>query len=170
MAGAKSVGGAVVAVAVAVALATLGVSARAEAHSRAGYHYGSAVYMGFGPYLGYGFGPYVGPYAGGYFRPEGGIDLGVAMVAGFGAVNLNVKPKEAEVWVDGKYVAEAQNLDGSPSYLWLKKGSHHLVIYKGGFAPVEEDVDVMPGMKTDFKVRLQKGDAPPPGHKPAEVR
>ena len=34
------------------------------------------------------------------------------------------KPDRADVWVDGKYVGEARDLDGYPSYLWLEKGPH----------------------------------------------
>jgi hypothetical protein len=35
-----------------------------------------------------------------------GIDMGAALIAGFGAVNMNVKPGEAEVWIDGQKVGE----------------------------------------------------------------
>ncbi len=37
------------------------------------------------------------------------------MIAGFGAVDVDAKPNRADVWVDGKYVGEARDLDGYPS-------------------------------------------------------
>ena len=36
--------------------------------------------------------------------------MNAAMIAGFGAVELNVKPNRADVWVDGRYVGEARDL------------------------------------------------------------
>jgi hypothetical protein len=88
----------------------------------------------FGPYFGFGFGPYGafgpwgGPWAG--YGQAGGLDImTVAKMTGWGALDLNVRPNRADVWVDGKYVGEARDLDGSPSYLWLEKGPHRLAIY-----------------------------------------
>ena len=121
-------------------------------------------FFGF-PYHGFGYGPYFGPYLG----PYGGIDMNVALLAGVGAIKLNVKPGQAEVWVDGKYWSEARDLDGYPSFLWLGEGVHHLVIYKGGYASFEEDIDVQRGFRKELKVRLEKGDSTPPGRKPGKA-
>ena len=108
---------------------------------------------GWGPYWGYPYGPY-GPYA---YGPEGGVDMNAAMMAGYGAIDLNVKPNRAEVWVDGKFVGEARDLDGSPSYLWLKDGTHQVVISKGGYVNFDAKVNVLRGVKKELKVRLQEG-------------
>jgi len=89
------------------------------------------------------------------------------MMSGMGGLDVDAKPNRAEVWVDGKYVAEARDLDGDPSYLWLKQGPHHVVVYHGGDKRFEEDVDVQVGMKTDLKVRLEKGESEPPSRRPA---
>jgi hypothetical protein len=127
---------------------------------------------GFYPYSGWGWGfsPYFGPYAPFYgpyaYRPEGGVDLGVAMMAGFGGVDLDVKPGNAEVWVDGKFVAEAKELDGHPSFLWLKEGVHRVVVYKGGYERFEEDIEVERGVKKDLRIRLEKGESEAPGKTP----
>lgn len=159
----------------AAVLALITLSPReALAQGRGGFHRGPVFvgrpvfvspYFGFG--YGYGFGPYWGgpwgPYA---YAPPGGIDMGAALIAGFGAVDMNVKPGEAEVWIDGKFVAEAKDLDGYPSYLWLAEGPHHVVVYKGGFASFDEQIDVRRGIRSDLKVRLEKGDAQPPGQRP----
>ncbi|HSB60732.1 MAG TPA: hypothetical protein VLI67_03365, partial [Vicinamibacteria bacterium] len=134
--------GSILAVAIGLAgTALLPQAAEAHGRGRGGFGGRGGAYFGgfygFSPFFGYGFGPYWapywGPYAGPYFRPEGGVDMNAAMIAGFGAVDLDVKPGQAEVWVDGRYVGEARDLDGYPSYLWLEQGAHKLAIYKGGY-------------------------------------
>lgn len=150
----------------------------AQAHPRGG-HRGPVVVVGrgygFGPYWGYGlgygfgYGSYFGPYAYGPYAygPAAGVDLNVAMMAGYGGVEMNVKPGQAEVWVDGKFIAEAKELGGYPSYLWLKEGVHKIVVYKGGYQRFEEEIEVQRGFKKDLRVRLEKGDAEAPGRRPA---
>ena len=157
--------------AVAVALVALAVSRAADAHPRGRGRvvvYGGGFYA-VNPWFGFGFGPGWGwgPYYPAFY-PPGGIDMSAAMVAGFGAVELNVKPNRADVWVDGRYLGEARDLDGYPSYLWLADGPHRLAVHKGGFLVFDEQIDVRRGMKTEIKLKLQPGDSPPPGTKPAE--
>src|SRR5262245_36451097 len=167
-------------------IATVGVLAVAlslpratEAHGRGGYHGGHAVVRGFYgfpypyPYFGFGlgWGPYWGPYWGawGYgYGPPGGVDMSAAFSAGYGAIDLNVKPGAAEVWVDGKFVAEAKDLDGYPSYLWLPEGAHHVIVYKGGYARFEEDIEVQRGYRKPLKIRMEKGESQPPGLRPGK--
>jgi hypothetical protein len=147
--------------------------AHGRGHGRSGVRVGG--FYGFAPLYGFGFGfapywagywgPYWGPYPG-FYRPEGGVDMGVAMVAGWGAVDLDVKPNRAEVWVDGQYAGEARDLDGYPSYLWLEQGPHRIEVYKGGYVTSRTDVEVRRCMKTDLKLRLEKGESEPPGPRP----
>jgi hypothetical protein len=159
--------------AVALALLAVGVSREADAHPRGGgraFVYGGGFYGGFygySPWFGMGWGPYGGwgPYYPGFY-PSGGVDMNAAMIAGFGALELNVKPNRADVWVDGRYVGEARDLDGYPSYLWLADGAHHVQVHKGGFQVFDEQIDVRRGMKTEIKLKLSPGDSPPPGTKP----
>ena len=162
-----------VAATVASALLLTGVGAilpgSAQAYPRGGFHHPILVgrgFYGYRPFFGFGYGPYFyGPY--GYYGPGGGIDLNVAMMTGYGALNMDVKPGQAEVWVDGKFVAEAKDLDGYPSYLWLKEGVHHVVVYKGGYQRFEEDIEVQRGLKKDLRIRMDKGDSDSPGRRPA---
>jgi len=168
------------AVALALALFTLGASRDAAAQHRGGHGggygghgrvvvYGGGFY-GWGPWfgLGYGWGPYWGwgPYYPGY--PGGVPDMNYAMMSGMGAVELNVKPNRADVWVDGRYVAEARDLDGYPTYLWLADGAHHLQVYKGGFKLFDDQIDVRRGMRSEIKLKLEPGESQPPGPKPGE--
>ena len=144
-------------------------------HYRHGYgwrgYYGSPYHryhrFGWGGYFGPYYDPYFGPYA--YDRP-GDVDMNAAALEGLGAVDLDVKPGKAEVWVDGKYVAEARDLDGYPSFLWLPEGVHRVVIYQSGYARFEEDVDVQRGIRKELKVRLAEGESEPPARTPEEDR
>jgi hypothetical protein len=167
--------GSLVLAATALVVTPLALPAPAEAHGRHGGvwvgvgisgFYGWGPYWGWpGPYWGWGWGP--GPY---YHGAPGGLALGYAMMSGMGALDLNVKPNQAEAWVDGKYVADARDLDGNPSYLWLKQGSHRIVLYKAGFRSFEEDVDVHVGMIRELKVKLEKGDSAPPAPAAVDIR
>jgi hypothetical protein len=162
-----------VALVTAGALALLAAAAprAADAHPRGRGRvvvYGGGFY-GWNPWWGMGFAPYWGwgPYYNGFY-PTGGVDMNAAMIAGYGGIDLNVKPNRADVWVDGRYVGEARDLDGSPTYLWLAEGPHRVAVHKGGFLVFDEPIDVRRGMLTELKVKLSPGDSPPPGTKPAE--
>ena len=162
----KRIGATVVAAAAILGM-SLGAATPADAHEAEAHEAEQSVVVR--PYLGIGFGHYWGPYWGSgwwgwggpywgrYVSPPAGPSLGQAMIAGFGAVDLNVRPSQAEVWVDGKYVAKARDLDGWPTYLWLKDGDHHIQLYERDYVTVDKDVTVRAGTMTDLKVRLEKG-------------
>ncbi len=118
------------------------------------------------PYWGpaWGWGPGWGPYWGYpyYPEPEGGLSMQSALAAGYGAVKIDAKPKQAEVWADGKPVAEARDLDGTPSYLWLKAGEHRIQLYENGFVTYDRKVDVHAGIVRELRVQLERGPSVPP--------
>ena len=156
-----------------LAVTPLCLPTAAEAHGFHGgvhFHFGFGGFYGWGPYWGWGW-PYWGwGWGPGPYYYGGGVALGYAMMSGLGALDVNVKPNQAEVWVDGKYVADARDLDGDPSYLWLKDGPHHVVLYKAGFRSFEEDVDVHTGIVRELKVRLEKGESQPPVRAPSSIK
>ena len=152
-------------------LTPLSWPASADAHPRhgGGVYVGVGGFYGWGPAWGWGA-PYWGWGGGPYGYGSGNGILGYAMISGMGGLDVDAKPNRAEVWVDGRFVADARDLDGDPSYLWLKQGAHHVVLYKAGFRSFEEDVDVRAGILRQFRVQLEKGDSRPPVAAPAEVR
>jgi hypothetical protein len=100
------------------------------------------------------------------YRPVGetvGLQPGVARALGIGALKLNVKPRKAEVFVDGEFVGHVRNFDGYPSLLWLEEGTHRITIYKGGFKTFEDEIEFTPGIVRSLKLRLQAGESDPPG-------
>jgi len=128
---------------------------------RYGHRYGyyGLGYYGYSPYyLMYhrGYAPYhlyYGPY--GYSRHYGGPTRSL------GAVDLNVKPKKAEVYLDGKLVGRAGEFDGFPGYLWLEEGTHQLIFHRDGFETVVREVKVMRDVVVDVRERMADGVATP---------
>ncbi len=79
-----------------------------------------------------------------------------------GALDLSVKPKKTEVYVDGEYVGTAGKFDGYPGYLWLTEGSHQLVFHREGWQTVARKVSVRSGPVRRLKLALAEGPTTPP--------
>lgn len=119
-------------------------------HVGFGYHYGSPYYY-YGPF-GYIYyrRPHVSVYAGGYYREE------------MGALDLDVSPEKAQIFVDGNLVGVADQYDGFPAYLWLEKGTYDVVIYKEGYETISRQYTVYPGVVLDVSDRMVPGTAVKP--------
>lgn len=133
-------------------------------HHRHGYGYG----YGFGFY-GYGYHwPYYRFYAD-YRYPY--YPWGLVWYPAYssdtrlGALDLSVKPKKTEVYVDGQYVGNSGKFDGYPGYLWLTEGSHQLVFYREGWETVERRVSVRSGPVRALRLTLREG----PSRAPEEL-
>lgn len=123
--------------------------------SYGGYYYrgygGWPYFFGYhGPYWGFGWrdGPYVSVYRGGYYghrTPQAG------------ALDLDISPEKAEIWIDGEYVGVADQYDGWPDYLWLPRGSYDLVAYKDGYRTLERRVAVRAGSVVEMDDDLERG-------------
>jgi hypothetical protein len=74
-----------------------------------------------------------------------------------------VKPKTAEVYVDGRYVGVAGNFDGNPGYLWIPTGTHRVELIQDGYVNLERQFDIATGQVTEFKLQMEHGvtDRPP---------
>ena len=116
-------------------------------------------YYGYGPRWSWGWGwagwwlpPvfYDDPYYGGRHR---GRDYG------YGAIDLDIQPESAEVYVDGELVGTCDDYDGFPSYLWLPRGAHDVVVYKSGYRTLSRQISVYPGQIFGFNERMERGDA-----------
>ena len=122
----------------------------------------------FGFYGAHYYSPFFNPYWGPHYygrRGEGQqLNPAVARALKLGALDLNVKPRDADVFVDGTFVGKVRDFDGYPGYLWLEAGSRSVAIYKGGFATYEAQFGVAPGVVTELKLKLLAGASePPPG-------
>jgi hypothetical protein len=125
-----------------------------------GYGYGYYPYYGYRPY-GY-YAPYYGyPNAaydgeGAYYPPP------YADRSSLGAVAVKVRPKTAEVYVDGRFVGSADNFDGFPGYLWMAPGQHRVEVVQDGFANLTQDLDIAVGQVIELEQKLVVGDASRP--------
>lgn len=138
-----------------------------------GFRHFGYPYFGFGFGYPFGYGYYLGPYAaypyGAY--PYGGYRRGPGYEPGYrygvryqepGAIDLNVKPKRTEVYVDGALVGSAGQFDGFPDYLWLTPGSHEIVLYRDGYVTQRRVVEIRPAWVADLRVALASGETIPP--------
>jgi len=79
------------------------------------------------------WGPW-GPYTYGYPYSYG--------AAGQASIRTEVKPKDAEVYVDGYYAGRVSDFDGALQRLHVAPGGHTITFYLDGFRTVTQDVYV----------------------------
>jgi hypothetical protein len=79
-----------------------------------------------------------------------------------GALDLDLSPEEAEVYLNGQLIGIADNFDGWPSYLWLDKGTYDLVFYHEGYRTLARQYSIYPGVIIDVEDRLVRGESTPP--------
>ncbi len=131
------------------------------------YGYGYSPYY-YGYYRPYGYAPYYyggyPSYYGGY--PSAGYGEGYAPYAAdrasLGAVAVKVRPRTAEVYVDGRYVGAAGSFDGFPGYLWIDPGPHRIELVQNGYANLEQEIEVSAGQVLEIEQKLEHGVAARP--------
>jgi PEGA domain len=116
--------------------------------------YGSIGFSNYGFYGGfapstyyYGYNGYYGP--GPYYSPwqAGGYDIG--------GVRLKIRPRDAQVFVDGHYAGLVDDFDGTFQSLRLESGGHKIEIHMPGFEDLELDVHVQPGRTITLEEQLR---------------
>lgn len=102
---------------------------------------GSIGFGGVGAYGAYGtYGAYGAPYyAHGPHYPYG------SSAYDMGGVRLRIRPRDAQVFVDGHYAGLVDDFDGTFQQLRLEQGGHKIEIRMPGFEDLEMDVHVQPG-------------------------
>lgn len=93
--------------------------------------------------------PYwVGPMWGGwgYYGYRGTYDNSAEL-------RLEVKPKEAQVYVDGYYAGMVDDFDGVFQRLHVSPGDHELVLYLNGYRTVKQNLHL--GVNQDTRIRYQ---------------
>ena len=71
-------------------------------------------------------------------------------------VSTDVRPKDARVYLDNRFVGRARYLDGRPGYLYLAPGSYRLELRLDGYQTVAIGVVAEAGCRFDLKHRLQR--------------
>ncbi|HUL72495.1 MAG TPA: PEGA domain-containing protein [Vicinamibacterales bacterium] len=132
-----------------------------------GFGYGYWPWYGYGYPWGFGWGwypPYGYPFYPYYPYGYGYIDMLTA------SVRLDVKPRDAEVYVDGYLAGKIDDFDGTFQRLHVRPGEHDLVLYRDGYRTVKQHVYLGPNsdQKIQFAMEpLAPGEVPEPPPTPA---
>ncbi len=154
-------------------IAPLNAWAGSRGHHRSGHHsyrlhvghsghYGYGGHHGYGYRSHYGYGYGYGGYSSNFYDPDGNLYRSVGDVEDLGALDLGVKPKNTEVYLNGNYIGVTGKFDGFPDYLWLKEGTYELTFYNEGYMTVVQEFVVEAGGLSKVKLRLVPGQSVPP--------
>ena len=155
-------------------IAFLSSAANSEAQGRGRGHGGGRVVVVGGGY----YSPYYDPFFFGdpwygyqYPYPPRPYGYGYRSYGPEASVRLDVKPKEAEVYVDGYYAGVVDDFDGTFQRLRVEPGEHEIELWLEGYRPVKQKVYLT--QDNTFRVRYQMerlgpGDAPAPKPQPID--
>ena len=96
---------------------------------------------GYGSGYGYGYGSY-GAYQGPTYQIYGGL-------------RLKVKPREAEVFVDGYFAGVVDDFDGAFQQLNLDVGPHRIELRAAGYETISFEIRTQPDEKITYKAELK---------------
>jgi len=120
--------------------------------------YGSIGFTNFGYYGGVGPNPFYFGYNGyGWGYGPGAYAYPPYQVSGYdpGGIRLDVRPRDAQVFVDGYYAGIVDEFDGLFQSLRLDGGGHKIEIRMPGFEDFALDVHVQPGRKFTIRADLR---------------
>jgi len=108
--------------------------------------------FGFGSYWGWGY-PYYGYYGYGYspYRPYGSYPS-----ADWAAIDTDVSPEGARVYLDGTLIGTADDFDGHPDFLYLRRGRYAIEFRLDGFDTRTIEVQARPGRRLQINESLNK--------------
>jgi hypothetical protein len=106
-------------------------------------NYGYYSYGGYGPSSGYGYGP--APWA----------PWGRSTSYDTGAIRLRIRPRDAQVFVNGYYAGLVDDFDGNFQQLRLEQGGHKIEIRMPGFENLQLDVHVQPNRTITIREDLR---------------
>ena len=119
---------------------------------------------------GYDYDPY-------FYDPFYGEQIGYPMRYGYGrryeadaSVRLEVKPKQAEVYVDGYYAGIVDDFDGTFQRLRVEPGEHELELWLEGYRTMRQKVYL--SVDNTFRIKYQMeqlGPGEPPAPKPQPI-
>ena len=154
----------------AIVFVSSAATSQAQAVRHRGHAGGRVVVVGGGYYA-----PYYNPYFYadpwyGYQYPYPPYGYGYHLSPPDASVSLNVKPKEAEVYVDGYYAGIVDDFDGSFQRLHVEPGEHVIELYFDGYRAVKQTVYLTPDNTFRIKYQMERlGPGETPGPKPQPV-
>jgi len=122
---------------------------------------GAGLYSGYyGYYGGYGYSGgygYYDPWYGAY--PDDPYQSSPGYGGGFadeGSLRLKIKPREAEVYVDGYYAGIVDQFDGIFQRLHIESGPHRIEVRAPGYESLVIDVRISPDHTTTYEGEMKK--------------
>ena len=114
--------------------------------------------LSFGLYLGYAV-PYSYVYSYpvpiyGYGAPSAPVYITPESTT-YGGITLEITPPESQVFVDGQYVGQVADFDGTNAPLNMTAGQHRIQVSAQGYEPMTMDVNVIPGQLVPYRGDLQ---------------
>jgi hypothetical protein len=122
----------------------------------------STVLLPAGRSYGFGYYPFgvgLGAYTVGYDDPfyGGAPTFTQAIVASDeGALRLKIKPRNADVFVDGNYVGVVDDFDGLFQKLHVSGGVHRIEVRAAGYETLVFDARISPDHKTTYEGELKR--------------
>lgn len=123
---------------------------------------GAPVRIVTGPVLYYGYGiydpfwaPMWSPFWG-WYGPYGPWDRSAAYDPNLSSARLQVKPKQAEVYVDGYLAGTVDDFDGALQRLNVPAGEHAITLYLEGYQTLTQNVLFRPRATVNIKYELSK--------------
>jgi hypothetical protein len=114
------------------------------------YPYFYAPYGFYGGYYGGPYGFYGAYYGGGYYDP-------------LASVRVEVRPREARVYVDGYFAGEVDSYDGTFQRLRVSPGAHQIEVYLEGYKTLRQTMYLAPDSTFKLRGELEKlGEGQPP--------
>lgn len=136
-------------------------AAAGHPHGHGAWHVG----WGWGGYWGPYGGPYGGPYWGGYWGPgwyPGPYAVPVAMLPDdVAVVDTDISPEHARVLLNGQQIGIADDFDGYPDYLYLKRGRYTLEFQLQGYVSQTIELEIRPGGWVPLDLKLERNPAEP---------
>ena len=71
-------------------------------------------------------------------------------------VSADIRPKDARLYLDDRFVGRTRYLDGRPGYLYLTPGTYHLELRLDGYETLAVKLEAEAGCRFDLKHRLQR--------------
>jgi PEGA domain-containing protein len=122
-----------------------------------GYPYGYGYYGGYSGYYGGYYDPFYDPWYGGYYSsysyPQ---SSGFSYASDDGALRLKIKPRNAEVYVDGYYVGLVDEFDGIFQRLHIEPGAHRIEVRAAGYETLVFEVKISPEHTTTYQGELKR--------------
>ena len=73
-----------------------------------------------------------------------------------GSLRLKIKPRDAQVYVDGYFVGVIDSFDGAFQKLGIDAGGHRIEIKAPGHEPISFDVLITPNETVTYKGELRR--------------